>query len=285
MPQALQAQTVEWPTQGNGQPRIRCKPCGQLLLDPQNLDDSLDLSNLQHRSTLFAALASAIGVSKKPVFDIRWRFQPCCMIRHRPVTALDALLENTELVLMDAAQHMDPSKLKCPECGAFEPQALQWHNKAASFKGPAEAPTIYLASRRRKCSECFCIQIRAAQKTTAPRLFDPLMLLSLACRQVPDHLDGHSTAAAVACGGGQPAASAAAYREERFRARQPGYAALPDCLWGRVFSHLQGLQPGAGIRTHPPQAGLLRPYAWEPSRRSEPPGQSCKIRDHVTVPV
>jgi hypothetical protein len=122
---------------------------------------------------------------------------------------VDAPLQSTELVVMDAAQHMDPSKLKCPQCGAFEPQALQWRNKAASFKGPAEAPTIYLASRRRKCSECFCIQNRAAPEDARP--CDPLMLLSLACRQVPEHVDRHSTAAAVACGGGQPAANAAVY--------------------------------------------------------------------------
>jgi hypothetical protein len=150
LPKPLGPQVVEWPTKGN--PRIRCKPWGQVVLDPEILDGSLSM-RAEHRGTLLAALGAAIGQAQLPVYDIRWRFQACCMIRHRPTTALDAVLESTELVVLDASQHMDPSLLECPHCGAKAPSEHQWHDNASSFKGSAETPTIYVASMRRSCSK------------------------------------------------------------------------------------------------------------------------------------
>jgi hypothetical protein len=113
------------------------------------------LETVKALGSLYYRMGSAIGVAaasdKLTLFSPVFSFQPVCTIRGRPISQLDAQLEPTQLVVLDAGYWL-PGKLQCVRGGCTGTvEARGWHTNAHSSKGDGRVHTIYVATRKRQC--------------------------------------------------------------------------------------------------------------------------------------
>ena len=113
------------------------------------------LETVKALGSLYYRMGSAIGVAaasdKLTLFSPVFSFQPVCTIRGRPISQLDAQLEPTQLVVLDAGYWL-PGKLLCVRGGCTGTvEARGWHTNAHLSKGDGRVHTIYVATRKRQC--------------------------------------------------------------------------------------------------------------------------------------
>lgn len=110
---------------------------------------------------LMADIGKLIGTSKHTLTALTFSWPCVGTIRHRAVTKLDAMLEGTQLIVLDVAQWLKQEDLTCDKiredtgviCGGLL-KSKEWMSNATCSKGVGSVHTIYMANVNRRCSIC-----------------------------------------------------------------------------------------------------------------------------------
>lgn len=105
-------------------------------------------------SLIARGIAELIKSGKHIMRDLYYRFPPVALIKRR-ATELDILLEQMEILVLDAEQHVGSGKLVCIKCkGPVESSG--WNQHAVQSKGSSSRPLTLMAVKRRQCKSASC---------------------------------------------------------------------------------------------------------------------------------